>query len=197
MFSIVLMVCVLAADEVAVVDTRMKADDLCGVLCAYGVLQTFPNEPSLDEVKSAFDGLARTRQHRGYSMTEVEEVLSKFGVKADGIVCHGPRFSGVTTPAILYIRPARVGSKHLGHFIILSALDEKQATLIDFERPEPIFTVDTTTLAGFWDGEALVMSEQSNLAAILRGTGIAIMVATAVIALYVKVLLKRSSSTQA
>lgn len=130
----------------------------CCVACTYGILKLQGSLESLDNVRSRFSALYPDADRRAISLAQIRGVVESYGYHAAGVRLDPDAGYRVPTPAILFLRPDKVGNENIGHVILLQSVTDEGATFSDFTAGIGGRTVTRSELATFWDGEALVVS---------------------------------------
>lgn len=152
-----------SAGEIHMEDTRPE-DWSCGVASIFGVLRLHNLDVQIADVRRRINEVAPDIDEGEISVAVVRDVVKSFDIPASCVVVHRSSWSRVPTPAILYLRPERVGHAFVGHLILLLRIDSRNATILDLTIGGKERTVALAELSGFWDGEAILVGPQADMA---------------------------------
>lgn len=105
-----------SAGEIHMEDTRPE-DWSCGVASIFGVLRLHNLDVQIADVRCRINDVAPDIDEGEISVAVVRDVVKSFDIPASCVVVHRSSWSSVPTPAILYLRPERVGHAFVGHLI--------------------------------------------------------------------------------
>ncbi len=118
----------------------------CGVKALATVMR-------LKGIKSSQQELAKTMNFKGTSasMQQLEKAATAKKLKVVGIRTALPLIRNENLPAIALVKP--------NHYVVISAINDKQVTVIDSSRGERSYEVPIDTLAKRWTGKVLFFSQ--------------------------------------
>ena len=132
----------------------------CGVASVYGVLEGHGVPVSIDAVRGRISELFPGVRLDRLSLLQLRRTIESYGLHALSIEADLRRPSAIPTPAILYLRPNRVGNDDIGHVVILKSIDDEQAVIVDFTARIGARRISVEHLKKNWDRELLLVSKK-------------------------------------
>lgn len=138
----------------------------CGVCATHCLLRCAGKPVSLHELDQAFRSRHPPFDSTAVSAQQIQEVVTSYGLPSEVVRYQGPAPGQVRPPCILYFRAGRwpnAPSAQVGHFVTLVDRVGEESVVLDWSPTfgSPVRRVTDATLRRHWDGEAIVLRQDS------------------------------------
>lgn len=141
-------------------DEQRPNGDLCAVAAVSALLQYHGKTVPVEDVQQRLNCAGEAGGAEYANMAQMREVFRSYGLRAQSVRSSPWALRTLPMPAILYIRPERLGQTRVGHVVVLRSVHDDSVEIVEFSGGVGARRIPSAELRDGWDGELLIVSKE-------------------------------------